>query len=341
MQNIFNEKFSQLKQLITEKDDFCIITHHNPDGDAIGSSLGLYAVLKNLGKTVTVISPNDYPEFLQWLPLNETVLRYNKQKALCEPLLANASIVFCLDFNEPRRLSGIYQAFENTSCIKVLIDHHPSPDNIFDISISDTTVSSTAELVYETVLSCELEKFMDKTAATCLFTGLMTDTNSFTVNCSNARTFEIASKFLSYGIDRELIHRNVFDNFSENRQRLLGYVLNEKMVVLPEYSTAYIWLTKQELAKFCFQAGDSEGFVNYPLSIKGIKFSAFFMERDKHIKISFRSKGTVPANQIMKENFAGGGHRNAAGGEEDKLNMEDTIRKFLALLPKYAQVLNS
>lgn len=342
MQNIFTEKFSQLKQLISEKDDFCIITHHNPDGDAIGSSLGLYAVLKNLRKTITVISPNDYPEFLQWLPLNETILRYNKQKTLCEPLLAKASVVFCLDFNEPRRLSGIYEAIENSKSIKVLIDHHPNPDEeIFDISISDTTVSSTAELVYETVLSCDWEKHMDKNAATSLFTGLLTDTNSFTVNCSNPRTFEIASKLLSYGIDRELIHSSVFDNFSENRQRLLGYVLNEKLVVLPEYSTAYIWLTKQELAKFCFQPGDSEGFVNYPLSIKGIRFSAFFMEKEKHIKISFRSKGTIPANQIMKENFVGGGHRNAAGGEEDKLNMEDTIKKFLSLLPKYAQLLNS
>ena len=341
LQKIFKEEFAHLKQLISVNEKICIITHHNPDGDAIGSSLGLYSVLKNMGKQVQVIVPNDYPEFLQWLPTNETVLRYNKQKEKCETVLKEATVIFCLDFNEPKRLSGIYEAIEQTICTKVLIDHHPNPDNIFNISISDISVSSTAELVYETVLACELESYMDKNAATCLYTGLMTDTNSFTVNCSNPRTFEIASKFLAFNIDREFIHNCVFNNFSENRQRLLGYVLNEKMVVLPEFSTAYIWLTRSELQKYCFQPGDSEGFVNYPLSIKGIKFSAFFMERERHIKISFRSKGSIPANQIMKDNFMGGGHRNAAGGEEDKLNMEDTIKKFLSLLPKYSDILNS
>ncbi len=341
LQNLFSEQFSRLRQLISDTETFCIITHHNPDGDAIGSSLGLYSILKNMGKDVTVVVPNDYPEFLQWLPNNETVLKYNRQKTLCEPVLSKAKVIFCLDFNEPRRLSGIYETIDKANCVKVLIDHHPNPDTIFDILISDVTVSSTAELVYETILSCGIESYMDKNSATCLFTGLMTDTNSFTVNCSNPRTFEIASKFLAFGINREEIHEHVFNNFSSNRQKLLGYLLNEKMVVIPEYSTAYTWLTREELQKYCFKPGDSEGFVNYPLSIKGIKLSAFFMEREKHIKISFRSKGTIPANRIMSENFMGGGHRNAAGGEEEKLNMEDTIKKFLSLLPKYSQFLKS
>ena len=341
MQNSFTNEFSKLKQLVSEKNHFCILTHQNPDGDAIGSSLGLYTVLKNMGKQVTVIVPNEYPDFLQWLPKNETVLRFNKQKESSVKILSEAEVIFCLDFNEPRRLEDIYKSIENKNSTMILIDHHPNPDSIFDIVISDTSVSSTAELVYETILSSGWESFMDKDTATCLFTGLMTDTNSFTVNCSCTRTFEIASKFLAFDINREEIHNAVFNNFSENRQRLLGYILNEKMVVLPEYSTAYIWLTKAEQEKYCFQPGDSEGFVNYPLSIKGIKFSAFFMERKTHVKISFRSKGTIPANLIMKENFVGGGHRNAAGGEEDKLSIEDTIQKFLSLLPKYSHFLKS
>ena len=340
MQNNFQDSFKKIKQTVSDLDQICIITHTNPDGDAIGSSLGLFHVLKNLGKKVNVIVPNDYPEFLQWLPGNENVLRFNKQKSQCCKAFAEAKLIFCLDFNELSRSNDLNQIIKDSKAFKILIDHHPFPENVFDLQISDTSVSSTAELVYETIFETAFESHLDKNAATCLFTGLLTDTISFNVNCSNPRTFEVAAKLLAYGINKEEIHRKVFDNYSANRQKLLGHVLLNKMIILPEYSTGYIWLTKQELKEFDFQPGDSEGFVNYPLSIKGVNFAAFFMERENHIKISFRSRGVIPANTIMSENFTGGGHRNAAGGDEHKLNLEDTLKKFLSLLPKYAHVLN-
>lgn len=339
MLNNFHDIFDQLKKYISDSNNICITTHSNPDGDAIGSSLGLYHLLIKMGKKAQVIVPNEYPEFLQWLPGNDTILNFSKQREKCIQTFSEANLIFCLDFNELRRSSNLNEVIKGSPAIKVLIDHHPFPENIFDLLISDTSVSSTAELVYETIFHCGFESFFEKNAATCLFTGLMTDTISFNVNCSHPRTFEVAARLLDFDINKEEIHQKVFDNFSVNRQKLLGYVLHQKMVLIPEYNTGYIWLTKKELKEFSFQPGDSEGFVNYPLSIKGINFSAFFMERENHIKISFRSKGSVPANTIMSENFSGGGHRNAAGGEEEKLNIDDTIQKFLTLLPKYEKFL--
>jgi bifunctional oligoribonuclease and PAP phosphatase NrnA len=337
--NNFQDSFIKIKQTISDSDQFCIITHTNPDGDAIGSSLGLFHILNNLGKKVTVIVPNDYPEFLQWLPGNEDVLHFNRQKSQCCKSFAETKVIFCLDFNELSRSNDINQEIKKSTAFKILIDHHPYPEDVFDLQISDISVSSTAELVLETIIETGLESYLDKNSATCLFTGLMTDTISFNVNCSTPRTFEIAAKLLSYGINKEEVHQKVFDNYSVNRQKLLGYMLLNKMIILPEYSTGYIWLSKQELKEFEFQQGDSEGFVNYPLSIKGVNFAAFFMEREDHIKISFRSRGNIPVNTMMSENFSGGGHKNAAGGDEYKLNLEDTLQKFLSLLPKYATIL--
>lgn len=339
MQNILRQSFIKIKQTVSDLDQICIVTHNNPDGDAIGSSLGLFHVLHNLKKNVTVIVPNDYPEFLQWLPGNEIVLRFSKQKNQCIKAFSEAKVIFCLDFNELSRSNDLNQIIKNSVALKILIDHHPFPENVFDIQISDITVSSTAELVYETIQVIGLDSYINKNSATCLFTGLLTDTISFNVNCSNPRTFEIAAKLLAFGINKEEIHQKVFDNYSLNRQKLLGHLLLNKMIILPEYSTGYLWLTKNDLKEFDFQPGDSEGFVNYPLSIKGVNFAAFFMERENHIKISFRSRGDIPVNTIMSENFSGGGHKNAAGGDEFNLNMEDTLKKFLSLLPKYANVL--
>jgi bifunctional oligoribonuclease and PAP phosphatase NrnA len=337
--NNFQDCFKKIKQIISDLDQICIITHTNPDGDAIGSSLGLFHILKNLGKKITVIVPNDYPEFLQWLPGNENIQRFNKQKDQCCKAFAEAKLIFCLDFNELSRSNELNQIIKNSTAFKILIDHHPFPENVFNIQISDTSVSSTAELVLETIIETGLECHLDKNSATCLFTGVMTDTISFNVNCSTPRTFEIAAKLLAIGINKEEIHQKVFDNYSANRQKLLGHVLLNKMIILQEYATGYIWLTKQELKEFKFKQGDSEGFVNFPLSIKGVNFAAFFMEREDHIKISFRSRGNIPVNTMMSEHFSGGGHKNAAGGDEYKLNLEDTLQKFLSLLPKYATIL--
>ncbi len=341
MQNESQFNFKKVKELITEAENICLITHFNPDGDAIGSSLGLYHILVDLGKKVNVVVPNEYPDYLQWLPSNTYVLRYSLQKDITKEKINSSDLIICLDFNELKRTGILFEVLETNKSKKILIDHHPYPQDIFEVQISDTSVSSTAELVYETVLNCGFEKNINLNAATCLFAGLLTDTVAFNVNCSNPRTFEIAAKLMSFGLNKEDIHRRLFDNFSANRMKLLGYVLSEKLTILPEYCTAYMWLTAEELEKFNFKMGDSEGFVNYSLSIKGIHFAALFMEREDHIKISFRSRGNIPTNKIISTHFSGGGHKNASGGEEFKLNMEETIKKFVSILPEYSDVLKS
>ncbi len=339
VQNNIQFNFKKVENLITESNNICIIAHHNPDGDAIGSSLGLYHVLLNMNKNVNVIVPNEYAEFLQWLPNTSEVLNFYTQKIEVLNVLQNTNLIICLDFNELKRTDKLAEHLVNNKAKKILIDHHPYPQNIFDVKISDISVSSTAELVYETILQCSLDNYLSTNAAICLFTGLLTDTISFSVNCSNPRTFEVASKLLAFGLNKEEIHKNVFDNYSENRLKLLGYALSKKMEIFPEYSTGFIWLTKVEQEKFNFMIGDSEGFVNYPLSIKGINFSALFMERDDHIKISFRSRGNISVNEIIKTHFSGGGHKNAAGGEEYNLNITETINKFCSILPNYSEIL--
>lgn len=340
MQNESQFNFNKVKYLITEANSICLITHFNPDGDAIGSSLGLYHILVELGKKVNVVAPNEYPDYLQWLPSNSDVLRYSIEKDIVKKKIDTSDLIICLDFNELRRTGILFEVLEKNKSKKILIDHHPYPQDIFDIQISDISVSSTAELVYETVLKCDFEKHINFNAATCLFAGLLTDTVAFNVNCSNPRTFEIAAKLMSYGLNKEDIHRRLFDNFSANRMRLLGYVLSEKLTIIPEYCTAYMWLTAEELEEYEFRMGDSEGFVNYSLSIKGIHFAALFMQREDHIKISFRSRGNIPVNKIISSHFSGGGHKNAAGGEEYLLGMDETIKKFVSILPLYEDVLN-
>jgi len=339
MQNQLQLNFKQIKNLISNSKNICIVTHFNPDGDAIGSSLGLYHILLEMGKVVNVVTPNEYPEYLIWLPANHNIVKYSLQKEKTHGIINSTNLFICIDFNELKRTGDLFEILGKNRVKKILIDHHPNPENIFDVQISDISVSSTAELVYETIIQCGFEQFISLNAAICLFTGLLTDTISFSVNCSNPRTFEIAAKLLSFGIDKEEIHRKVFDNFSANRMRLLGYTLGKKMVILPEFGTAYMWLTNDELKDFNFQMGDSEGFVNYPLSIKGVNFAALFMERKDYIKISFRSRRNIPVNKIISTHFSGGGHKNAAGGEEYKLNMEETIKKFVSILPQYAEIL--
>jgi len=339
--NNINFDFERIIELINNSDKICIITHNNPDGDAIGSSLGLYNTLINFMKNVSVVVPNNYAEFLKWMPSKNIVVDYYSMKDKAIKIINNSDLIIALDFNELKRTGKLFEVLQQNIAKKILIDHHPCPELVFDVIISDTTVSSTAELVYEVLTNCGLEKYINSYAAQCLYAGILTDTLSFSVNCNNARTFEIASKLLTYNIDREKIHSNIFNNFSENRIKLLGYALNQKMEIINEYSTGIIWLTKEEQKQFQFKVGDSEGFVNYPLSIKGVVFSALFMERDDHVKISFRSKGNFAVNEIMRKHFTGGGHKNAAGGEEYNLKIIDTVQKFKNILHEYSAELQN
>jgi phosphoesterase RecJ-like protein len=231
-------------------------------------------------------------------------------------------------------------AIVSSKARKVMIDHHPFPLLQVDFSLSFTEVSSTAELIYEFILALNGQQHMNKSIATCIYTGIMTDTGCFSYNSSRTRTFEIVSHLLSYAIKKDAIYHQVYDNFSLQRMRLLGYSLNEKMQVFPEFHTALISISLDEQKRYDFVTGDSEGFVNYPLSIKGIRFSAFFMEKKDKVKISFRSRGSFPVNAFSEKHFSGGGHLNAAGGES-LLSLNDTIKKFIGLLPKYIQELKA
>ncbi|GAB4453070.1 MAG: bifunctional oligoribonuclease/PAP phosphatase NrnA [Bacteroidales bacterium] len=333
------EVVKQVVEYVDNANQILIIGHENPDGDAVGSVLGLYQVLNRMGKKVLPVFPNDAPEFLKWLPNYNLALLYNREKQNVEDAFSNADVIFCLDFNERKRVGKMEQVLATNNAIKILIDHHPYPDAFFDVLISEQEVSSTAELVYTVVNECGWDNYLLKPAAECLLTGIMTDTISFTVNASRARTFEVAALLLKFGIDKDMIHRRVFNSFTQQRMRMLGYSLHKKMKILHEYATGYIYLTKDELKEFCFQKGDSEGFVNYPLSIKGVRFAALFLEREGYIKISFRSVGSIPVNEIMAKHFTGGGHRNAAGGDEKNLSLDKCITKFESILPLYKDIL--
>lgn len=311
-----------------------ILPHENPDGDAIGSALGLAGVLINAGHSVKVVSPNNYPDFLKWFSSTPEVVVYERDKKTGKQLISEADVLICVDFNEAKRVGHLEKKMLEFNGKKVLIDHHPNPTYFCDYTISEPTYSSTAELVYDLLVKCGFSQHVSKKEAEALFTGILTDTGSFSHNTSNPNTFRVVSELLRYGIDTDKIQSNVYHNFSAKRMQLLGYCLAEKMEVLEEYRTAVISITKQELKEYNYIPGDTEGFVNYPLSIKNIVFSALFIEKEGFVKASFRSKGSFAANSFSGEHFDGGGHLNAAGGES-KLNLSETIEKFKQLLPAY------
>jgi phosphoesterase RecJ-like protein len=341
LESKFTEQFKRSTELIGPARQIVIIPHHNPDGDAIGSALGCYQILMEGGKFVDVISPNEYPDFLSWLPGSDKVTIYKDNEEQSHQILNNADLVIFVDFNCLDRIDPLSKFISELDKPKILIDHHPNPEDFADVIISDTSASSTSELVYHFIDGIGLDGLMNEETATCLMTGLMTDTGSFSFNSSNPDTFIIVAELLRYGINKDLIFSNVYNNFSENRMKLLGYCLNKKLKVYPEYRTGIISITKKELEQFNFEPGDTEGFVNYPLSVKGVIFSALFIERDDYIKISFRSKGSFPANKFSGAHFNGGGHLNAAGGNCSK-NMTHCLELFESLLPTYqSQLLKS
>ena len=337
---MISNEIKGIKALLDKKSKIVVTTHLNPDGDALGSMLGLYWFLKGLGHEVTPISPNDYPEFLQWLPGNFDTLDFSKRRSFAVKTIQGAEVIFFLDYNEAKRAGDMKDVLMASKAKKIMIDHHPYPQLEVDVAISQTAVSSTAELVFEFIQAMDGLNYMNKAIAECLYTGILTDTGCFNYNSSRTRTFEIAARLLNFSIDKDDIFRRIYDNFSEHRMRLLGYCLNEKMQVFPEYRTAFISLNLEEQNRYNFATGDSEGFVNYPLSIKGICFTALFIERKDKVKISLRSRGAFPVNSFSEKYFSGGGHLNAAGGEST-LPLDETIQKFVGLLPQYAQELNS
>ena len=317
-----------------------IVSHVSPDGDAIGSSLGLYHFLTSQEKTVNVIVPNAFPEFLHWMPGAKEVIVYDKYKEYADKLINEADVLCCLDFNVLSRIDEMEEVVKNTPARKMMVDHHLYPGDFCRITISHPEISSTSELVFR--LICQLGNFSDitKEGAECIYTGMMTDTGGFTYNSNDREIYYIISELLSKGIDKDEIYRKVFNTHSEGRLRLMGYVLYDKMQVFPEFNSALIWLDASEQKRFQYKKGDTEGFVNIPLSIKDVRFSVFLREdtEKKMIKVSLRSVGTFPCNKVAAEFFNGGGHLNASGGEFYG-PMEEAINLFKQALVKYQDLL--
>ena len=342
LENTGNEIFKSVGQLFAKKrSNIVVVPHENPDGDAIGSAIGFAEILKNSWQNVSIALPNNYPDFLKWFSSKIEILIYENNGKKAKNKIQAADLLFCLDFNESKRAGKLEKQILAFSKPKVLIDHHPQPSLFCDYTISEPTYSSTAELIYDVAVRLNLVPFINYNAAEALYTGILTDTGSFSHNISRANVFNVVSELLKYGINTGKIQSNVYNNFSAERMKLLGYCLNEKMEVFPELRTAVISLTKEEQVKYNFQIGDSEGFVNYPLSIINIVFSALFIEKEGFVKASFRSKGSFPVNEFSKAHFNGNGHLNAAGGESSE-SLDKTLEKFRQLLVQYKnQLMNT
>lgn len=326
------------KSLISQPKRVVITTHFKPDADALGSSLGLAAFLRKKNHQVSVVTPSDYPDFLAWMPGNSSVLALsnqhpaNEQKAAA--LIQHAEIIFCLDFSSLGRINSLGEMIKKSGAKKVLIDHHLEPEAFADFEQWSTASASTAGLIFELIEELGEKDLIDKDIATCLYSGVMTDTGGFRHNNTRQREFLIASELVRHGADPHKIAQQIYDTNSLERLRLTGYVLSQKLVVLPEYRTAYMTLSQEELKNYGAQTGDTEGLVNYGLSIKGVTMSVLMYDRKEEIKLSFRSLGDFSVNELARKHFEGGGHRNASGGSS-KLSLEDTLKKLLAVLPEY------
>lgn len=349
MKELFTkESIADLENLLQTVHNVAIVTHVNPDGDAIGSSLGWAGFLRQRGINATVIVPNRFPDFLKWMAGSEDIIIYNDNKELAESCLSKIDVLFCLDFNNVHRLENLGDYIDTLSCKRVLIDHHLEPSPDFFLTFSVVPISSTCEIVYRLISALGGEKQINKEMAESIYTGIMTDTGAFSHNASDPELFRIVANLLECGIDKPKIHAEVNNNFSSDRLILLGYTLHQRMKILPDYHAAYIYLTRAELESYNFEPGDTEGFVNLPLGIKGIILSVFFSESPNGtIKISFRSRGDFSVNDMARKHFNGGGHKNAAGGKlelslkESTLFFEKVLEEYKDELNRNAQIVNS
>ena len=326
--------------LLQSNKTIAIVGHKNPDGDAVGSCLGLFHFLKNRGFNVTVVMPNDFPEFLKWLPGCDTIINFEKHLEEVTSVIENAEVIFTLDFNALNRTGGLGEVLEQAKAKFIMIDHHQQPDDYAIASYSDVTMSSTCEMVYHFIEKLQGKNEITPEIATNLYAGIMTDTVSFRFPATSATTHRVIAHLIECGANNSEIHQNIYDTNSPDRMKLLGVALNN-MTILSEYKTAYITLSQKELDDHNFKKGDTEGFVNYPLSIEGIIFAVIFIENKQEsiTKISFRSKGTFSVNEFARSHYNGGGHTNAAGGKSDA-TLTETVSEFISILPHYKNALN-
>jgi len=327
----------ELKNLLSSKQNVVITTHVNPDGDAIGSSVALFNFLIKMGHNVSVIVPNDYPDFLKWMKNDELIINYSNSKNESQEKIKNASLIFCLDFNNLNRINELGDYISESKAKKVLIDHHLDPSDFYDYKIHDVKASATAELVYNFLIELD-SNAVDKDISEALYTGILTDTGSFKFSMS-PKVHKIVSDLMSRGVDIGFINNKIYDSNSLDKLKLIGYALSEKLEVISNGNAAYIVLSRKDLKDHNFKKGDTEGLVNYALSISNVNMAVLIIETKERIKFSFRSIGQFSVNEFAKKYFNGGGHKNAAGGSlEDKLSV--ALEKFLKDISKYSKDLN-
>lgn len=336
------ENLPALKSLLDSPQKVVIVTHFKPDADALGSSLGLAGFLRAKKHEVDVISPSDYPDFLSWMHGAESVIALSKNSSTplqkAREAIQNADLIFCLDFSSLNRINELGELVRIAKAKKILIDHHLEPETFADFILWDVASASTAQLILRLIHLLEEKRRISAPIANCLYAGLMTDTGGFRHNNTTQREFQVAEELVGLGANPSEVARLIYDNNSLDRLRLMGYVLGEKLTVLPGYNTAYIALSENELKRFDIQTGDTEGLVNYGLSIKNVRLSVLMYDRKEEIKISFRSLGDFSVNDLARKHFEGGGHKNASGGSS-KLGLEKTLEKFLSILPEYKELL--
>ena len=329
------EAINAVKQLLSEPQKIVIVPHKNPDGDAIGSTLALWHYLKNQGQDATIVAPNDYPKFLKWMPGNEHILNFERENSQSKSKIEAATLIFTLDFNHLGRVGQMEKHLQEATVPFIMIDHHQAPSDYAEIMYSDVSMSSTCEMVYNFIAYLGDSDTVTNEMADCLYTGIMTDTGSFKFAATTAKTHLVAAELIDRGAKTTEIHHRVFDTNTPGRLQLLGCAL-KNMVILDQYRTAYITLSQEELDAHEFEKGDTEGFVNYGLTLEGIIFAIIFIENREEgiIKISFRSIGDFSVNEFARAHFEGGGHNNAAGGKSES-SLKDTTDRFEALLKNY------
>lgn len=328
-----------LKSLLSSSQKIVIIPHKNPDGDAIGAALALNFYLKSTGHHTTVITPNDYPQFLKWMPGTGEVVNFEKENVEATKAIEEAAVIFTVDFNELGRIGPMQETVRSARATFVMVDHHQSPADYASIMYSDINMSSTCEMIFHMIVALGGLELITSDMADCLYAGIVTDTGSFKYASTTGKTHRVAATLIDKGARSAEIHKNIFDTNTASRLHLLGCAL-KNMVILPEFSTAYISLSQEELDTHQFKKGDTEGFVNYGLTLEGIRFAVIFIENKEEgiIKISLRSEGDFSVNEFARKYFEGGGHTNAAGGKSNR-NMKDTIHYFRSLLPEHKTAL--
>lgn len=334
---ITDQKIKTFQSKIQEAGHIIITAHKSPDGDSIGSSLGLFHYLKTKNQNVFICHPDSAPDFLHWMPGYENILNLDDHENEVKDHFAKADLVFCLDYNAAGRIGKLESLMEDSQAFKIMIDHHRDPDtNFCDLMFSDITSCSTCQLVYEIIDASSDLNSINETSGAPLYAGIMTDTGSFRFASTLPKTHRIVADLIERGVKNWKIHENIHDTNSLNRIQLVSYGLLEKLVIMEKYQTAYLSLTQKELERFSAEKGDTEGLVNQVLSIKGVKMAIFLKESDGIIKMSFRSKDSIPANELAKNNFSGGGHLNAAGGKFQG-SMDNAIDKLVTILPAFVE----